>query len=436
MSASKIAVIGAGPCGLAAVKTLSEAGLSVDCFEAGEQIGGIWNVEAGGGGYRSLQSNTSNPNMAYSDFPFSPEDGIYLTAAEMVDYFNRYATHFGLHDRIELAKRIVSASPAEGGGWRIEFSDGETRDYPTVVIAAGQYASPHRPHEEVPGEFSGDHLHVFDYMDALSPIDMRGKRVVVVGLGTSAAEVASELANPNAPAGCAAEVILSARSGRWVVPKVREGQPMDARAEHVSVRPPRALRALPMAAAEWVTRRMMGKGLRELTASLGGFESLGLPVPDIKPWEDRPTLSFDFLPALREGRIKVRPGLARFAGNTLHFTDGTQAEADVILYATGYDMSFPYLNDDALGCRATDLSLYRHISHPQHDGLFFIGYCRVMCALWPVAEQQSVWLAKVLSGAMELPESSVRKRKAISLRHSLPVMCNMYVEGLRRDMPS
>ncbi|MDA1076805.1 MAG: NAD(P)-binding protein, partial [Proteobacteria bacterium] len=65
----KIAVIGAGPCGLSVCKTLNEFGLDYDCLEASNRLGGLWNVDDGGGGYASLSSNTSNPNMAYADFP-------------------------------------------------------------------------------------------------------------------------------------------------------------------------------------------------------------------------------------------------------------------------------------------------------------------------------------------------------------------------------
>lgn len=166
---------------------------------------------------------------------------------------------------------------------------------------------------------------------------------------------------------------------------------------------------------------------------MGGAEGLGLPEPSIEPWEDRPTLSVDFVPALKAGRIDVRSGIKRFDGSTVHFEDGSEAEADVILYATGYELGFPYLSREVLGCDAPDLALYQRIAHPEQEGLFFVGCCRVMCSLWPLAEQQSRWIARALSGGFKIPGPRKRASKAVPLSTTLPVMCNAYVDGLRGE---
>lgn len=433
MKKHKVAVIGAGPCGLTACKTLAEYGLHYECLEASDELGGIWNIERGGGGYRSLQTNTSTGAMPYSDFPFEEGGPTYPNAEEMVEYFKGYADHFQLGDHISFGSRVVRALPLVDGSWRVELEGGEAREYSSIVVATGQYTSPHLPHASIPGDFSGEHLHVFDYLDAAAPVDLRDKRVVVVGLGSSAAEVAAELCNPDAIAGTASQVILSTRSGRWVLPKVINGKPLDSGSPHPSARLPAIVRALPGNSGRWLMRRALSKALRSHFASLGGAKVLGLPAPAIKPWEDRPTMSLDFIPALQAGRIDVRPGIQRFDRNTVHFTDGTQTEADAILYATGYQLNFPFLDDDTLECEAPDLELYQRISHPVHDQLFFVGCCRVMCSMWPLAEQQSRWVASLLAGAFKLPPSGERRERSIPLARSLPVICNFYVEQLRKE---
>jgi dimethylaniline monooxygenase (N-oxide forming) len=174
-------------------------------------------------------------------------------------------------------------------------------------------------------------------------------------------------------------------------------------------------------------------GIKRIVAISGSPESLGLPVPTIEPWEDRPTMSLDFISAIREGRIEVRPGISSFDEKRVLFSDGSSVDADVILYATGYELDFPFLSRDALGCEAPDLALYQQISHPTRDDLFFVGCLRVGCSVWPVAEQQSLWVAKHLGGAFEIPAVQTRARRAIPLAKSYPVMCNIYVEALRRD---
>jgi dimethylaniline monooxygenase (N-oxide forming) len=433
LNEQRVAVIGAGPCGLTACKALSEYGVDYECLEASDRLGGTWNIDLGGGGYRSLQTNTSTTGMAFSDFPFEEGQAAYLNAGQMVRYFQRYADHFQLTSHIHYDSRVIQAFPLSDGSWEVELESGETRKYSSLIVATGQYTSPRRPHASIPGEFSGQHLHVYDYMDITSPIDLRAKRVLVVGLGSSSAELAAELCRSEQPSDSASQVILSARSGRWVLPKITNGKPLDARAPHPSARLPAVIRALPESVSQWLIRRTLGKIMRNQSAQIGGQQALGLPIPKIKPWEERPTLSVDFIPALQSGLIDVRPGIQRFDGDTVHFTDETQCDVDVILYATGYQLNFPYLDRDTLGGEATELELYQRISHPVHDQLFFIGCCRVMCSMWPVAEQQSRWIASLLSGKFQLPRERKRRVKAIPLVSSLPVMCNVYIEGLRKE---
>jgi cation diffusion facilitator CzcD-associated flavoprotein CzcO len=434
MAERSVAVIGAGPCGLPACKTLDEFGIDYECLEASDGVGGIWNVERGpGGGYRSLQTNTSTRGMSYSGFPFGADYPTYPNAEEMVRYFQSYAEAFGLARHIRFGQRVERATPLEGGGWQLEFTQGETREYRALVVATGQYNFPRRPHASIPGHFSGEQLHVFDYLDEATPVDCRGKRVIVVGLGSSAAELAAELCDASSKVGCASQVILSARSGRWVLPKMIDGVPFDSNAPHPADRLPAPIRMLPGESGAWALRRVLGKVIRSQCEKHGGSEALGLPEPKIDPWEDRPTMSIDFIPSLQAGRIDVRPGIRSFEGSTVHFDDGTRTDADVILYATGYQLHFPYLETQTLGCEAPELSLYQRISHPRHDDLFFLGCCRVMCSMWPLAEQQSRWVARLLAGAFALPSPEERARKAVPLASSLPVMCNFYIESLRTE---
>jgi cation diffusion facilitator CzcD-associated flavoprotein CzcO len=422
-----VAVLGAGPCGLAACKTLAEFGIPYECLEATDALGGIWNVERGGGGYRSLLTNTSTTGMAYTGFPFEDDSPIYPDAAQMVDYFKRYAEHFQITKNIRFNTGVLDARPLEDSTWALKLDNGETRPYSSVIVATGQYTLPRRIHDSTPGTFAGEHLHVSDYLDVATPIDLRNKRVVVVGLGTSAVELAAELAND------ASQVIVSARSGRWVVPRSVDGTPIDGRSPHPSDRVPPEDLALPGDEGPTIARQKLAKNIRELFDRIGGAEGLGLPEPAIEPWEERPSTSNDFIPALKAGRIDVRPGIQRFEGDTVHFTDGTHAQADAILYATGYQLDFPYISKEVLGCEAPDLALYQRIVHPAHDGLYFIGCLRVMCSLWPVAEQQSRWIARHLTGAFDLPSEEERVAQAVTLTKAMPVMCNFYIEGLRAE---
>ena len=107
----KIAVIGAGPCGLSACKTLKEFGLEFECLEASEQVGGVWNIENGGSGYRSLHTNTSTDNMTLSGFPFDADIPTHPSASQMVDYFSAYAQHFNLLENVSFGVRVEKSNP-------------------------------------------------------------------------------------------------------------------------------------------------------------------------------------------------------------------------------------------------------------------------------------------------------------------------------------
>jgi hypothetical protein len=160
-----------------------------------------------------------------------------------------------------------------------------------------------------------------------------------------------------------------------------------------------------------------------------------LPTPSFPAWGDRPTLSHGFIPALEAGRIQPVPGIAGYAGTTVAFTDGSAAEADVVIYATGYQLRFPFLKTSMLGCEPIDLSLYRRIAHPTRENLYFIGFTKVLCSLWPLSEQQAKWLAGVLGGTVTLPSQAEQQRRSIEVGRALPVFCNWDVLDLRSDQP-
>jgi len=429
-----VCVIGAGPSGLAICKVLREARVPFTCFEAGPKVGGIWDVETGrGGGYRSLRTNTSISKMAFSDFPFPDNTPPFPHHSEMLAYFNAYADHFGIRDAIHLATPVERAEPLDSGGWRIHLAAGQTRDFSACIVATGQYGARQFPEPRPPGVFAGEEFHAMDYLDPETPIDCRDKRVVVVGLGSSAAEIASELAGGHKGPTIASRVTLSARSGRYIMPKFVGDQPLDANAPHPAAPIPKSLRWIPESARTRLMQTFISKVLGRIVGEIGEPAKWNLPNPSFPAYAERPTISDGFIPALESGRIVGKPGIERFEGKTIRYHDGTTHEADLIVWATGYRADFPFLAPEVLGHDASDLALYRRIAHPMLPNLYFIGFTRVLCSLWPLSEQQALWLAGVLSGRIPLPDAETRMASAIEMRRALPVFCNLHVMELRGD---
>src|SRR5581483_693779 len=186
-----VCVIGAGSSGIAATKTLSERGLEVDCYEKSDRVGGNWvfgNRNGMSSAYRSLHINTSRERMEYSDFPMPASYPDFPHHSQIAAYFDAYVDHFGIRDRIIFQTGVERAErDPRTGTWNVQTDRGETRRYDMLVVANGHHWDPRWPEPPFPGSFAGDQLHSHHYIDN-EPL--RGRRVLVVGIGNSAMDIA------------------------------------------------------------------------------------------------------------------------------------------------------------------------------------------------------------------------------------------------------
>ena len=210
------AIIGAGPSGLAALKNLKQKGIRCTTYEAGSAVGGQWVLENSSGmssAYRSLRTNTHTGMCRYADFEFPADYPSFPDHTQMAWWFDSYAKHFELFPSIRLNTRVESVQPRAQGGYKLQLQGGETVEHDSLIVATGNLWDPNMP--DWPGQFSGQIFHAAHYLDPVSPVDCRDKRVLVVGLGNTACELAVELSGP----GGASKVLLSARSGQYIIPK-------------------------------------------------------------------------------------------------------------------------------------------------------------------------------------------------------------------------
>ncbi len=222
----KVCVIGAGSSGIAVAKALHDRAIPFDCFEMSDRVGGLWifrNRTGRSPAYRSLRTNTSRERTAYADFPMPPDYPDFPHHSQMAAYFDAYVDRFGLRERITFNTAVAHAARLASGRWRVTLGTGEAREYDALIVANGHHWEPRWPEPPIPGRFAGAVLHSHDYIDPGEPVDTHGKRVVVVGMGNSAMDIACELSAP----GVAERVYLSARRGAWIVPKYLFGRPLD-----------------------------------------------------------------------------------------------------------------------------------------------------------------------------------------------------------------
>jgi cation diffusion facilitator CzcD-associated flavoprotein CzcO len=416
----RVCVVGAGPAGLVATKTLAAAGLDAEAFEMSPRAGGHWVIDNPNGraaAYRSLETNTTQRMSRLSDFEMPVEWPEFPGHARVREWFESYVDAFGFRDRISLGCEVVSAQPLAPAGWRVAVRDarGATaeRRYDALVACSGNYWSPRVP--AIPGEFEGERLHAQRYRDPDTPVATRGRRVAVVGIGNTGCELACEIAAAGAEA-----VFLCARSGTWMLPKRIDGRaaagsvPMMHPLDPV----PGVLRALPRRAREWLFARVVSRMMRtRFSERMRRLEALGLPAPPPNPQDKRATICDPLLDAVESGAVRARPGIERFEGKEIWFGDGTRERADVVLFATGYHLRYPYLPADLVDTRDDDLTLFLGTLHPRRHDLFVVGVSRPTGAFWPIAEVQAQLAAALLSGRYSLPsQAEIERRSAPILR--------------------
>jgi hypothetical protein len=394
-------------------------------------VGGNWRYENDNelsSAYRSLHINTSRGLMAYRTYPMPDDYPDYPNHFQIARYFDDYVDHFAFREKIRFRTEVKSVVPADGE-WEVTLEDRdggrETHRYRAVLVANGHHWDPRWPEPAFPGseQFEGEQVHVHHYRE---PDALEGKRVLVLGIGNSATDIAVEASR------IAEKTFLAMRRGAYVMPKYLNGRPLDESASQLLTR-------APLAVQRFVIGRMLG-----ITA--GDMTAYGLPAPDHKLLEAHPTVSAELLSRLGHGDIEVKPNIDRFAGGRgVRFADDSEEEIDLVVYCTGYKISFPFFEADLVSVEGNRLPLYRRVVSVEHPGLYFIGLIQPLGAIMPLAEAQAEWVGDLLGGRGTLPppiemraevsaaEKKMKKRYVASKRHTIQVDFHPYLREIRRE---
>ena len=280
------------------MKGLREQGLGVEGFERGSDVGGLWRYENDNGlsaAYASLRTNVSRSRMQYPSFAMPKSYRDFPNHREMAAYLGAHADAYGLRDSIRFRTRVERLEPAAGGTWRVTLDDGSRRSYGAVVVATGLFWSPRLPF--YPGSFDGTVSHSHEYR---TPEPYAGRRVLVVGAGQSAAEIAVEVST------VAERTFMAVRGGVHVIPRWFGRRPYDA----ADIAP---LNRMP-----WRLLNLI-YGLRVSRAL--GARPASWPLPAHRPVEGIPIVSSELLPAMRRGDVVVKPAIDQLSGSSVRFMD-------------------------------------------------------------------------------------------------------------------
>ncbi|MBO0933425.1 flavin-containing monooxygenase [Fibrella aquatilis] len=424
-----VCIIGAGSSGISAAKVLQQKGIAFDCFEKGSAIGGNWRYNNDNGmssAYRSLHINTNRMVMAYSDFPMPADYAMFPHHSQIIQYFENYVQHFGIADKITYNTTVTNVRRNEGGGYRVSTSDGKEHTYDHVIVSNGHHWNPRYPDPAFPGQFAGQVMHSHDYK---VPEQIQGKDILIVGIGNSAVDIACEAARQ----ATGNKVVISTRSGAYILPNWLMGMPFDSLASPLTAKLPMTLQRLLLKASLLLAR--------------GRQDAYGVPVPKRPLLSEHPTISQDLLNIVGRGLVQFKPNIQLFEGHDVVFIDGTRQRFDMVIYATGYKVTFPFFAPDFINVEAdNNLQLYRRVVHPDYPGLYFQGLVQPLGAIMPLAEMQANWIASLIVGECRLPDrttmlGAIRRdaeqnlqRYKESARHTLQVDFHPYRESIEREM--
>ncbi|MCK5575006.1 MAG: NAD(P)-binding domain-containing protein [Sphingomonadales bacterium] len=436
----KACIIGAGTSGLITAKVFQEHNIDFDCFEKGSGLGGIWrfqNDNAVSTCYRSLHINTSKRMMELSDFKFRPEIAEYPSHKEILSEFERYADQFDVRSRITFSTEVVHVGKRDDGKWDVTILQNgktETRTYGFLAVANGHHWDPRYPKFE--GSFDGITLHAHHYVDAETPHDLRDKRVVVVGMGNSAMDIACELARMGQGA---EKLYLAQRSGVWIIPKILGNIAQDKFIRHPMKKPslwekfkrtfiPRTIRV-------YFNDMLLETIIKVL---VGMPKRVGLKNPHEKFHQRHPTVSQEVHNRLIHGDITPKGNIKRLMGDSVEFEDGSVEKVDAIIYATGYNITFPFFDESFIAAEQNSIPLWMRMFDPAHKNLAFIALVQPVCAMMPIAELQANFVADYVIGEVALPnkddmikemaayDQMMKDNYTSSLSHTIQIDCPEY----------
>ena len=376
-------IAGAGPAGLSLARAFARHGLDFRVYERHDDVGGIWNHDNPGTPiYRSAHFISSKTQSGYLGFPMPAHYPDYPGARLILEYHRAFAEAYDLRRHVRFGCGVAHAEPDDKGGWQVRLDSGETVAAAGLVCATGVTWDPNLP--DYPGRFDGEIRHAVTYRDAG---EFAGRRVLVVGGGNSACDIACDAAQ------AADAALISLRRGYHFIPKHLFGVPADEFAESG---PP-----LPM----WITQPLFGALLRLL---VGDLTRLGLQKPDHRLFETHPILNDQLLHHLRHGDIAARPDVERFDGPEVVFTDGRRDRVDLVILATGYRQTIPYIPADAMEWSGSRPQLYLNLFSRRQPALMAMGYMETDGGAYRMFDRMADAIAQHARDRIHAPERARR----------------------------
>ncbi|HET6320545.1 MAG TPA: NAD(P)-binding domain-containing protein [Hyphomicrobium sp.] len=385
ITADRLLVIGAGPIGLAMADALKQRGIAFDQVDASDGVGGLWRH----GVYQGVHIVSSKKSTGYTHYPMPAHYPDFPSSTQVLRYLESFAHDRDLDSSIEVRRKVVRAAPLADESWKVTFEDGEERIYKGVVVCNGHHWDKRMPRYR--GRFTGSFIHSSDYKE---PKQLQGRRVLVIGGGNSGCDIACEAARVGASCD------WSLRSGYWFLPKTAFGRP---------------LTDLPIWGLPVSLQRLILRGL--VGIFIGDYRRYGLQKPDHKLFERHPAFGTDVLNYLRQGRIKPRADIVRFSGTKVHFNDGSVGEYDLVVAATGFNNSLPFLPKNLVPVEDGVVQVYGGAFPDAVKNLYIIGWAQPRNGFGTIIAPAAKLYAEMIAmqDELELPIGYVLRCRGLKL---------------------
>lgn len=391
----KYAVIGTGPCGISMVRCLAKMNIPFQAFEYHEAVGGIWNNDNPMSTmYDSAHLISSKEMTQINEHPFEEKVADFPHQQVIKRYFLDFAKKFDLNKHVRFNSKITKVDRNEDGTFILKYEDrvsGEKFEevYKGVIIATGLF---NKGNENIPKwegmeTFPGEIMHAANYR---SNETFKNKRVLIVGCGNSAADIAIDAVHTGK------SVDMSVRRGYYFVPKYIFGKPMDqVNGSFKKVIP------------EVIKKKMDKKILKWFAGDPVRF---GFPKPEYDLFESHPVINSYLLQHIGHGDIEVVGDIKKFEGSTVHFKNGEKREYDIVLTATGYHMKYKFIDHKLLNWQGACPKLHLNIFSPDYDNLFVLGMIEATGIGWQGRYDQAELVARYIKAKDTNPESPVFKK--------------------------
>jgi cation diffusion facilitator CzcD-associated flavoprotein CzcO len=380
----RYAIIGAGPAGLLAARSLKRAGIPYDQIEKNPDVGGIWDIRNDWSPmYETAHFISSKQVSHLPGYPMPESYPDYPNHRQVFAYLRAFARDYGLYANIRFDTAVERVERVDDG-WSVRADDGSTNRYDGLFVCSGNTWDPNWP--TYPGELTAEKIHSVAYS---RPSQLEGKRVLVVGGGNSGCDIACDAAR------YADEATISLRRGYHFIPKYVMGEPADLFASRVSL--PR-----------FIEQPMFAALLRLLVGELTRY---GLPKPDHAVMESHPIVNTQILHHLGHGDLAAKPDVARFEGNTAVFTDGSRREVDLVIFATGYKVTYPFMEREHFDWLEKYPDLYLSAIHRRYDDVCCLGLHQTDGGAFDFFALQADMMTNFILDQRDRPERAERFRR-------------------------